>query len=71
MSGEVETGIVKWFNTSKGYGFIGREKAPDVFIHYSGIAGDGYKNLQEGDRVEFLVVKGTKGPQAAECRKID
>lgn len=68
---EVEEGVVKWFNTSKGYGFIGREKAPDVFVHYSGIAGDGYRNLNEGDRVEFTVVKGTKGPQAIDVKKIE
>ncbi len=57
-------GIVKWFNNAKGYGFIGREGGPDVFVHYSAIVGEGYKTLQEGDQVEFEIVQGTKGPQA-------
>ncbi len=57
-------GIVKWFNNAKGYGFIGREGGPDVFVHYSAIVGEGYKKLQEGDQVEFEIVQGTKGPQA-------
>ena len=63
---ERETGTVKWFNTSKGYGFIGRDNADDVFVHYSSIRGDGFKNLEEGQRVEFSVEQGTKGPQAAD-----
>jgi CspA family cold shock protein len=63
---ERETGTVKWFNTSKGYGFIGREGADDVFVHYSSIRGEGFKNLEEGQRVEFSVEQGTKGPQAAD-----
>lgn len=63
---ERETGTVKWFNTSKGFGFIGREDADDVFVHYSSIRGDGFKNLEEGQRVEFSVEQGTKGPQAAD-----
>lgn len=67
---EIETGTVKWFNASKGYGFIGRERKPDVFVHFSGIAGDGYKSLNEGDQVEFEVTKGPKGPQASNVRKI-
>lgn len=50
-------GIVKWFNNSKGYGFIGRDDAADVFVHYSGIVGDGYRTLQEGDLVEFEIVQ--------------
>ena len=58
-------GTVKWFNNSKGYGFIGREDGPDVFVHYSAIVGDGYRTLQEGDPVEFEIVQGPKGPQAA------
>lgn len=58
-------GTVKWFNNSKGYGFLGRDDGPDVFVHYSGIAGDGYKSLSEGDRVTFDIVQGPKGPQAA------
>jgi CspA family cold shock protein len=64
-------GTVKWFNNSRGYGFIGRENGPDVFVHYSGIAGDGYRTLQEGDRVTFEIVQGAKGPQAADVLKID
>jgi cold shock protein len=58
-------GTVKWFNGSKGYGFISRESGPDVFVHYSAIATEGYRNLQEGQRVEFTVEKGPKGLQAA------
>ena len=57
-------GIVKWFNNAKGYGFIGREDGPDVFVHYSAIQLDGYKTLKEGDEVEFDIVEGQKGPQA-------
>jgi CspA family cold shock protein len=57
-------GKVKWFNNAKGYGFIGREDGPDVFVHYSAIQLDGYKTLKEGDDVEFDIVQGTKGPQA-------
>jgi CspA family cold shock protein len=57
-------GKVKWFNNAKGYGFIGREDGPDVFVHYSAIQLDGYKTLKEGDDVEFDVVQGQKGPQA-------
>jgi cold shock protein len=62
-------GIVKWFNNSKGYGFIGRDDGPDVFVHYSAIVGDGYRTLQEGDPVEFEIVQGPKGPQAANVKK--
>ena len=57
-------GIVKWFNNSKGYGFIGRDGGQDVFVHYSSIRSDGYKTLAEGDEVEFDIVQGQKGPQA-------
>ena len=60
-----ETGTVKWFNASKGYGFIGRDNGPDVFVHYTAIQSDGYRSLQEGQRVEFVVEKGPKGLQAA------
>ena len=63
-------GTVKWFNNPRGYGFIGRENGPDVFVHYSGIAGDGYRTLQEGDRVTFEIVQGPKGPQAANVVKV-
>jgi CspA family cold shock protein len=59
------TGTVKWFNSSKGYGFIEREGGADVFVHFSAIQADGFKNLQEGQKVEFTVEKGPKGPQAA------
>jgi CspA family cold shock protein len=62
-------GTVKWFNNAKGYGFIGRDDGPDVFVHYSAIASEGYKSLQEGDAVEFEITQGTKGPQAAEVTK--
>jgi CspA family cold shock protein len=58
-------GRVKWFNAGRGYGFIGREYGTDVFVHYSAIRGEGYKNLKEGDEVEFEIEHGAKGPQAA------
>ena len=58
-------GTVKWFNDAKGFGFIARENGPDVFVHFSAISGDGFKSLVEGDRVEFDVVPGPKGKQAA------
>jgi CspA family cold shock protein len=58
-------GTVKWFNGSKGYGFISREDGPDVFVHFSAIRGDGYRSLTEGQKVEFSVEKGPKGLQAA------
>ena len=57
-------GIVKWFNNAKGFGFIGREDGPDVFVHHSAIQMDGYKSLKDGDEVEFDIVEGRKGPQA-------
>jgi CspA family cold shock protein len=59
-------GTVKWFNGTKGYGFIEREGGPDVFVHFSAIQGDGFKNLQEGQKVEFNVEQGPKGLQAAD-----
>ena len=62
-------GTVKWFNNAKGYGFIGRDEGPDVFVHFSAITADGYKSLQEGDPVEFEIVQGQKGPQAANVNK--
>ncbi len=58
------TGTVKWFNASKGYGFLARPGGPDVFVHFSAIQGDGFKNLEEGQRVEFSVESSPKGPQA-------
>ena len=58
------TGTVKWFNESKGYGFISQESGPDVFVHFSAIVGDGFKTLAEGQAVEFTVTQGQKGPQA-------
>ncbi len=63
------TGTVKWFNDAKGFGFISREGGPDVFVHFSAISGAGFKSLAEGDRVEFEVVQGQKGPQAADVTK--
>ena len=63
------TGTVKWFNDAKGYGFISHEGGPDVFVHFSAIQGNGFKSLAEGDRVEFEIVQGQKGPQAAEVTK--
>jgi CspA family cold shock protein len=61
---ERETGVVKWFNAAKGYGFISREGKDDVFVHYSAIQSQGFKSLDEGQRVEFSVVQGEKGLQA-------
>ncbi len=57
-------GTVKWFNEQKGFGFISRDGENDVFVHYSGIAGDGFKSLQEGDQVQFEITQGPKGEQA-------
>lgn len=61
---EREIGTVKWFNATKGFGFIERENDKDVFVHYSEISGDGYRSLDEGQKVEFSVVESEKGPQA-------
>ena len=58
------TGTVKWFNDAKGFGFIEQESGPDVFAHFSAISGDGHKSLAEGQKVEFTVTQGQKGPQA-------
>jgi CspA family cold shock protein len=65
------TGIVKWFNGDKGFGFITPESGPDVFVHFSAIDGSGYRNLQENDKVEFEVTSGPKGPQAQNVRVIN
>lgn len=62
---ERENGTVKWFSNNKGYGFIEREDGPDVFVHFSSIQSDGYRSLEEGQRVEFTIEQGPKGPQAA------
>ncbi len=64
------TGTVKFFNTEKGFGFISRDSGDDVFVHYSNIAGSGYKNLEEGQKVEFDVAPGRKGDQAENVRVI-
>jgi CspA family cold shock protein len=66
----VPRGKVKWFNAQKGYGFITGDDGQDVFVHYSGISGDGFRSLQEGESVEFEVVQGPKGPQAANVSKL-
>ncbi|MGI8657063.1 MAG: cold shock domain-containing protein [Pyrinomonadaceae bacterium] len=63
------TGKVKWFNNSKGYGFIEQPGATDIFVHYSAIQGDGFKTLEEGQEVEFEVTQGPKGPQAEKVTK--
>ena len=60
----METGTVKWFNSSKGYGFINREEGEDVFVHFNAIVSEGYKSLEEGDKVQFDVERGPKGLQA-------
>lgn len=68
---ERETGSVKWFNATKGYGFITRDEGSDVFVHYSSIIGDGYRKLEEGQRVEFTVGQGKKGEQAQDVKVLD
>ena len=66
----MEQGVVKWFNGAKGFGFIKRESGEDVFVHYKAIQGDGYKTLNEGDKVKFDVEKGPKGLQASNVTKV-
>ena len=63
-----ENGIVKWFNASKGFGFIERDNGKDVFVHYSEISSTGYRSLEEGQRVDFTVTDGPKGPQAQDVK---
>jgi CspA family cold shock protein len=63
-------GTVKWFNGSKGYGFLAQEGGEDVFVHYSAIRGEGYRNLEEGQRVEFTVTRGPKGLQATDVQPV-
>ncbi len=67
---ERETGVVKWFNGTKGFGFIVRDQGEDIFVHYSAIRGEGYRSLEEGQRVEFTVTQGNKGPQAQDVTLI-
>ena len=67
---EMANGTVKWFNDSKGFGFLEQENGDDVFVHFSAITGDGFKSLAEGDRVTFDVVKGPKGLQAANVTRV-
>ena len=64
-------GVVKWFNAEKGYGFISQESGPDVFVHFSAIQEQGYRSLNENDKVEFEVSQGPKGPPAGNVRRID
>ncbi|MBF1056839.1 MAG: cold-shock protein [Peptostreptococcus sp.] len=66
----MKIGTVKWFNNAKGFGFISVEGENDMFVHFSAIQGDGYKSLEEGQKVEFEVVDGEKGPQAANVTRI-
>ena len=64
------TGTVKWFSPDKGFGFISQEDGPDVFVHFSEIAGEGFRNLEENQKVEFEITEGPKGPQASNVRPI-
>ena len=66
-----EQGIVKWFNDSKGFGFIQRNSGEDIFVHFRAFQGDGYRSLKDGEKVEFNVVEGQKGLQAEEVRKVE
>ena len=70
MSQERVTGTVKWFNAQKGYGFIERQGGPDVFVHHTAIQGEGYRELTEGERVEFVITQGPKGPQASDVIRL-
>jgi CspA family cold shock protein len=64
------TGTVKWFNDAKGYGFITQENGPDLFVHHTEIVGSGFRSLSEGEKVEFTITQGQKGPQASQVKKI-
>ena len=64
------TGVVKWFNPDKGFGFITQDNGPDLFVHFSAIEGTGFKNLEENDKVEYEVGSGPKGPNATNVRKV-
>lgn len=66
-----EQGTVKWFNDSKGFGFVQRESGEDIFVHFRAIQGDGYRSLKEGERIEFIVTEGQKGLQAEEVTKVN
>lgn len=66
----MEHGTVKWFNNEKGFGFITVDGGDDVFVHFSAIQGDGFKSLEEGQNVEFTIVEGARGPQAADVTKL-
>ena len=68
---EREIGTVKWFDATKGYGFIVRDRGGDIFVHYTGIRGEGYRSLSENQRVEFTIVQGRKGPQAQDVVVVD
>ena len=70
MSSQRIVGTVKWFNGTKGYGFLSQEGGADVFVHFSAIQGEGYRNLEEGQKVEFTVQQGPKGLQAADVRVV-
>ncbi len=67
----MEQGTVKWFNDAKGFGFITHPGSKDVFVHFSAVQGEGFKSLKEGDKVEFEIEAGAKGPQAANVRKVE
>ena len=66
----MKTGVVKWFNNEKGFGFISVEGGDDVFVHFSAIQGEGYKTLEEGEKVSFEITEGARGPQAANVNRI-
>ncbi|MCH8493368.1 MAG: cold-shock protein [Idiomarina sp.] len=68
---DIVTGTVKWFNESKGFGFLEREGGPDVFVHFSAITGDGFRTLAEGQKVKFTITQGQKGPQAENVTAAD